>query len=146
IRALLWMHATFELSYGWILVIYGISERLILWPIKQRAVRAYIQMQLIQPDLQAIQQKYKGDRQRSQQEMMKVYKEHNMSPFSAFSGCLPMLIPLPVFFALFFVFQNTIEFRGVPFLWFPDISQKDPFYTVPILVAITAMGLSWIGM
>ena len=146
IRALLWMRNTFELSYGWILVIFGISVRLILWPINQRAMRASIQMQRIQPELQAIQQKYKGDPQRSQQEMMKVYKEHNMSPFSAFSGCLPMLIPLPVFFALFFVFQNTIEFRGVPFLWFPDISQKDPFYIVPILVAITAMGLSWIGM
>ena len=78
--------------------------------------------------------------------MMRVYKDHNMSPFSALSGCLPMLIPLPVFFALFFVFQNTIEFRGVPFLWFPDISLKDPYYIVPVLVAITAMLLSWIGM
>ena len=69
-----------------------------------------------------------------------------MSPFSSLSGCLPMLIPLPVFFALFFVFQNTIEFRGVPFLWLPDISIKDPVYVLPILVAITAMALSWIGM
>ena len=69
-----------------------------------------------------------------------------MSPFSSVSGCLPMLIPLPVFFALFFVFQNTIEFRGVSFLWLPDISIKDPYYILPILVAITAIGLSYIGM
>jgi YidC/Oxa1 family membrane protein insertase len=77
---------------------------------------------------------------------MRVYKEHGMSPFSSLSGCLPMLIPLPVFFALFFVFQNTIEFRGVSFLWFPDISLKDPFFVLPVLVAITAMALSYIGM
>ena len=69
-----------------------------------------------------------------------------MSPYSSLSGCVPMLIPLPVFFALFFVFQNTIEFRGVSFLWFPDISLKDPLYVLPVLVAITAMGLSYIGM
>jgi YidC/Oxa1 family membrane protein insertase len=57
-----------------------------------------------------------------------------------------MFIPLPVFFALFFVFQNTIEFRGVPFLWLPDISLKDPFYVLPILVAATAFLVSWIGL
>jgi YidC/Oxa1 family membrane protein insertase len=146
IRLLLWMKATLGLSYGWILVIFGIAVRIILWPINQRAMRASLQMQRIQPELQAIQAKYKGEPQKLQQEMMRVYKEHNMSPFSSVSGCLPMLIPLPVFFALFFVFQNTIEFRGVPFLWFPDISLKDPYYVIPVLVAITAMGLSWIGM
>ena len=69
-----------------------------------------------------------------------------MSPFSSLSGCLPMLIPLPIFFALFFVFQNTIEFRGVSFMWLPDISIKDPFYVLPVLVAVTAMVLSYIGM
>jgi YidC/Oxa1 family membrane protein insertase len=146
IRLLLWMKATLGLSYGWILVIFGIAVRIILWPLNQRAMRSSMQMQRIQPELQAVQAKHKGDPQKLQAEMMRVYKEHNMSPFSSLSGCLPMLIPLPVFFALFFVFQNTIEFRGVPFLWFPDISLKDPYYIVPILVAITAMLLSWIGM
>jgi YidC/Oxa1 family membrane protein insertase len=57
-----------------------------------------------------------------------------------------MFIPLPVFFALFFVFQNTIAFRGVPFLWLPDISLKDPFYILPIIVAATAFLVSWIGL
>ncbi len=146
IRLLLWMKATLGLSYGWILVLFGISVRLILWPLNQKAMRSSMQMQRIQPHLQEIQTKYKGDQTKLQAEMMRVYKEHGMSPFSSLSGCLPMLIPLPVFFALFFVFQNTIEFRGVSFLWFPDISLKDPFYVIPILVAITAMGLSWIGM
>ncbi|WP_373058533.1 membrane protein insertase YidC [Gemmatimonas sp.] len=146
IRLLLWMKTTLGLSYGWILVLFGVAVRIILWPLNQKAMRSSMQMQRIQPHLQEIQTKYKGDQTKLQAEMMRVYKEHGMSPFSSLSGCVPMLIPLPVFFALFFVFQNTIEFRGVSFLWFPDISLKDPFFVIPILVAITAMGLSWIGM
>jgi YidC/Oxa1 family membrane protein insertase len=61
-------------------------------------------------------------------------------------GCLPMLLPMPVLFALFFVFQNTIEFRGVPFLWLPDISQADPYYVIPIVMGLSMYVLSWIGM
>jgi YidC/Oxa1 family membrane protein insertase len=146
IKLLLWMKATMGLSYGWILVLFGIAVRIVLWPLNQRAMRSQMAMQRLQPEMQAIQTRYKNDPQKLQQEMMALYKAHGMSPFSSLSGCLPMLIPMPVFFALFFVFQNTIEFRGVPFLWFPDISLKDPFYVIPILVAITAMVLSWIGM
>ena len=146
IRLLLWMKVTLGLSYGWILVVFGVAVRLILWPLNQKAMRSSMQMQRIQPHLAEIQTKHKGDPTKLQAEMMRVYKEHGMSPFSSLSGCLPMLIPLPVFFALFFVFQNTIEFRGVSFLWFPDISLKDPFFVLPVLVAITAMGLSYIGM
>lgn len=146
IRLLLWMKSTLGLSYGWILVVFGVAVRLILWPLNQKAMRSSMQMQRIQPYLAEIQTKYKGDPTKLQAEMMRVYKEHGMSPFSSLSGCVPMLIPLPVFFALFFVFQNTIEFRGVSFLWFPDISLKDPLYVLPVLVAITAMGVSYIGM
>ncbi|MCA2986454.1 MAG: membrane protein insertase YidC [Gemmatimonas sp.] len=146
IRLLLWMKSTLGLSYGWILVIFGVAIRIILWPLNQKAMRSSMQMQRIQPELQAIQTRYKNEPQKLQQAMMELYKEHGMSPFSSLSGCLPMLIPLPVFFALFFVFQNTIEFRGVPFLWFPDISVKDPYYIIPVLVAATTMLMSWIGM
>ncbi len=146
IKLLLFMKASLGLSYGWILVLFGIAVRIILWPLNQRAMRSSMAMQRIQPEMQEIQTKYKGDPQKLQAAMMEMYKSHGMSPFSSVSGCLPMLIPLPVFFALFFVFQNTIEFRGVSFLWLPDISIKDPFYILPILVAITAIGLSWIGM
>jgi YidC/Oxa1 family membrane protein insertase len=146
IRLLLWMKATLGVSYGWILVIFGVAIRILLWPLNQKAMRSSMQMQRIQPEMQALQTRYKGDPQKLQQAMMQLYKDHGMSPFSSLSGCLPMLIPLPVFFALFFVFQNTIEFRGVPFLWFPDISVKDPLYIIPILVAITTLLMSWIGM
>ena len=146
IRLLLLMKEKTGLSYGWVLVLFGVTVRILLWPLNQRAMRSSMAMQRIQPELAEIQAKYKGDPQKLQAAMMEVYKAHGMSPFSSLSGCLPMLIPLPVFFALFFVFQNTIEFRGVSFLWLPDISIKDPFYILPIAVAITAIGLSYIGM
>lgn len=146
IRSLLWMHESLRLEYGWVLVIFGIAVRLVLWPFNQKAMRSSMKMQAIQPELQAVQDKYKADPQKMQQEVMRVYKEHGMSPFSALSGCLPMLIPMPVFITLFFVFQNTIEFRGVPFLYISDISQPDHTFIIPILMAASAYALSWIGM
>ncbi len=145
-KSLLWMHETLKLNYGWVLVIFGVAVRLLLWPFNQRAMRTSMKMQVLQPELAAVQEKYKSDPQRMQQEVMKVYKDHDMSPFSALSGCLPMLLPMPVFITLFFVFQNTIEFRGVPFLYLTDISQKDPTFIIPLLMAASAFLLSWIGM
>lgn len=146
IRLLLWMKGALGLPYGWLLVIFGVLVRVVLWPLNQKAMRSQMQLQRIQPEVAAVQAKYKNDPQKLQSEMMRVYREHGMSPFSSLSGCLPMLIPMPVFIALFFVFQNTIEFRGVPFLWFPDISVKDPYYIIPVLVALTTMLTSWISM
>ena len=144
-RILLWMRHTFNLGYGWVLVIFGIAVRLILWPLNQTAMRTSMKMQRLQPELQALQAKYKSDPQKLQTEMMRVYKEHDMSPFSMFSGCLPVLLPMPVLFALFFVFQSTIEFRGVPFMWLADISLKDPFYILPLVMGASMFVLSWIG-
>ncbi len=145
-KTLLWMHESLLLSYGWVLVIFGISVRLLLWPFNQRAMRTSMKMQVLQPELQAVQEKFKADPQKMQAEVMRVYSEHGMSPFSALSGCLPMLLPMPVFITLFFVFQNTIEFRGVPFLHLTDISQSDPTFIIPLLMAGSAFLLSWIGM
>jgi YidC/Oxa1 family membrane protein insertase len=145
-RVLLWMHEKMKLSYGWVLVLFGVAIRLLTWPLNQSAMRTSLKMQRIQPELAEIQRRHKKDPQRLNEEMMKLYKQHGMSPFSSLSGCMPMLIPMPVLFALFFVFQNTIEFRGVPFLWLPDISVRDPFYILPVMMGLTMFLLSWIGM
>ncbi len=146
IKLLLWMHENLALSYGWVLVIFGVVIRILLWPLNQSAMRSSLKMQEIQPQLAEVQKKYKDKPERQREEMMRVYKEAGASPFTALSGCLPMLIPMPVLFALFFVFQNTIEFRGVPFLWLPDISVKDPYYILPVLMGASMYVLSWIGL
>ena len=78
--------------------------------------------------------------------LVKVYAAHGMSPLSPMLGCLPMLLPMPILFALYFVFQNTIEFRDVQFLWLPDISLKDPLFIIPIVMGGSMFLLSWIGM
>jgi YidC/Oxa1 family membrane protein insertase len=146
IKLLLWLHDNLKLSYGWVLVIFGVFIRVALWPLNQSAMRSSLRMQEIQPRLAEVQKKYKENPEKQREEMMRVYREAGASPFTALSGCLPVLIPMPVLFALFFVFQNTIEFRGVPFLWLTDISIKDPFYILPLLMGISMYVLSWIGL
>src|SRR3989442_12235015 len=101
-----------------------------------------IRMQAVAPLLKQIQDRYKNEPERLQREMMKLYKEHNVNPFG---GCLPMLLPMPVLFALFFVFANTIEFRGVPFLWLPDLSRPDPYYIIPIVMGLSMFVLAKVG-
>ena len=144
-RALLWIKHTTQLNYGWVLVLFGIIVRLALWPLNQGAMRTSLKMQRLQPELQALQKKYSDDPRKQQEAIMKVYKDHGMSPLSPLMGCLPMLLPMPILFALYFVFQNTIEFRGVPFLWLPDISLKDPYYITPILMGLSMFVMTWIG-
>ena len=84
---------------------------MVLWPLNQKAMRSQLKNMAVQPLVQEIQAKYKDNPERLQKEMMKLYKEHGFNPLA---GCLPMLLPWPILIALFFVFQNTIELRGVP--------------------------------
>ncbi len=145
-KVLLWMKRTLRIEYGWILVIFGVAIRLAMWPLNSKMMRSSIQMQRIAPLVQAAQEKHKGDPEKQRAAVMKVYQDAGISPFAPLAGCLPMLLPMPILFALFFVFQNTIEFRGVPFLWLPDISVKDPYYIVPLAMGLSMYALSWIGM
>ncbi len=142
VRILLWLHETLDLAYGWVLVLFGVSIRLALWPLNQKAMRSQMAMQALQPEMKAIQDRYKNDKAKLQKEMMKLYKEHGASPLG---GCLPILLQMPILFTLFFVFLNTIEFRGVPFLWLPDLSLADPLYIIPLVMGASMFGLSKIG-
>ena len=116
--------------------------RVILWPLNQKAMRANMKLQEVQPLMKEIQDRYKNDPQRMQQEMFKLYKEHKVNPLG---GCWPMLLPMPVLFALFFVFQNTIELRGASFLWLPDLSRPDPLYIIPVVMGASMYFLTKVG-
>ncbi len=143
IRAIfVWMHQTLGLHYGLAIVLFGVLIRVVLWPLNQKAMRSMTAMQAIQPELQEIQKRYKEDPARLQQEMFKLYKEHKVNPFG---GCWPMLLPYPFLVAVFFVLQNTIEIRGVGFLWMPDLSRPDPLYIIPVVMAVSMFGISKIG-
>jgi YidC/Oxa1 family membrane protein insertase len=130
------------IAYGMGLILFGILVRLALWPLNQKAMRSSMAMQAVQPLMKEVQERYKNDPQKLQQEMFKLYKEHNVNPFG---GCWPMLIPMPILLALFFVFQNTIELRGAPFLWISDLSRADPLYIIPILMGLSMYLVSKIG-
>lgn len=139
---LVWFHERLGIAYGLGLVLFGVLIRLVLWPLNQKAMRASMAMQAIQPVLKETQEKYKGDPQRLQQEMFKIYKANSVNPFS---GCWPVLLPWPVLIALFFVFQNSIELRGQAFLWVPDLARADPTYIIPIVMAVSMFGVTKIG-
>ena len=145
-RLLLWMRDTVNVGYGWVLVIFGVVVRLLMWPLNQNAMRSTMRMQRIQPQLTEVQTKYKTDPDKQRDAMLKLYQEHGMSPFSPILGCLPMFLPMPILFALYFVFQNTIELRGVSFMWLPDLSLRDPYFITPIFMGLSMFLLSWIGM
>ena len=137
------LHERFMLGYGFVLIVIGIMVRVLLWPLNQKAMRSQMKMQGMAPLAQEIRQKYADDPQKVNQETMKLYKEHGVNPLG---GCLPLLIPWPVLIALFFVFQNTIQLRGVSFMWLPDLSAPDPLYILPIFLGASMFLVQWIGM
>jgi YidC/Oxa1 family membrane protein insertase len=137
------LHEKLSLGYGWVLIIFGVLMRVVLYPLNQKAMKAQLKNMAVQPLLQEIQTKYKDNPEKLQKEMMKLYKEHGFNPLA---GCLPMLLPWPVLIALFFVFQNTIELRGVPFLWLPDLSGPDPYYILPLFLGVSMFLLQWVSM
>lgn len=139
---LTWMHTTLRLAYGWVLILFGILMRVVLFPLYQKSMRSQMGQMQVQPLMKEIQTRYKDDPQRLQQEMVKLYKEHGVNPLA---GCLPMLLPMPILFTLFYVFRGTIELRGVPFLWLPDLSLKDPLYLIPLAMGVSMFVLQWIG-
>jgi YidC/Oxa1 family membrane protein insertase len=142
VNILLWMHERLNLNYGWVLILFGVVVRILLWPLNQKAMESGIRMQAVAPLIKEVQDRYRNEPERLQREMLRVYKENKVNPFG---GCLPMLLPMPILLALFFVFANTIEFRGVSFLWLPDLSRADPYYIIPILMGLSMYALSKVG-
>ncbi|MGW8264745.1 MAG: membrane protein insertase YidC [Longimicrobiales bacterium] len=140
---LTFLHENLRIGYGWVLVLFGLLMRVVLFPLNQKAMRSQIKNMAVQPLLQEIQAKHKDNPEKLQKEMLKLYKEHGYNPLG---GCLPMLLPWPVLIALFFVFQNTIELRGVPFLWLPDLSAPDPYYILPLFLGVSMFLLQWVSM
>ncbi len=141
--ALTGLHNALGLAYGWVLILFGVLIQVILWPLNVRAMRSQMKTMELQPRIKEMQEKYKNDQEKLQKEMMRLYKEEGFNPLG---GCLPMLIPWPVLITLFFVFQNTIEFRGVEFLWLPDLSLPDPYYILPVALGASIFIMQWLSM
>jgi YidC/Oxa1 family membrane protein insertase len=135
------LHNTLNLAYGWVLLLFGVFMRIILWPLNAKAFRSQLKNMAVSPLMQEIREKYRDDPQKQQEELMRLYKEHGFNPMA---GCLPMLLPWPVLITLFFVFQNTIAFRGAGFLWLPDLSLRDPLYILPVFLVGSMFAMQWV--
>lgn len=123
-----WTH-NFIPNYGLIIILISILTKVLFYRLTHKSFKSMKDLQDLQPRMQAIKEKYKDDRQRQSQETMKLYKEAGVNPLG---GCLPMLLQMPVFIALFNVLKYTIEVRGAHFVWWiNDLSQQDVLFKLP---------------
>ena len=123
-----WMHDVTRLGYGWIVVLITVLLRGIFWPLTAASTRSMKRMQALAPEIKALQAKYKDDMQKFTQKQWELYRKHKVSPMS---GCLPMMIQMPVFFGFFTMLRSAIELRGAHFLWVSDLSKPDTLFMIP---------------
>ncbi|MEJ2324242.1 MAG: membrane protein insertase YidC [Nitrospirota bacterium] len=122
-------------NYGWSIIILTLILRIPFIPLVNKGQRSMRRLQQVQPLMQQIREQYKNDPKRMQAEMMGLYKKHKVNPLG---GCLPMIIQIPFFFALYKVLLISIELREAPWaFWIHDLSAKDPYYILPIVMGVS---------
>ena len=122
------------LSYVLAIFVFTLIIRLLILPFNIKAAKSTRGMQKIQPELKKIQAKYKDNPEKLNSEMMKLYKDNNVS---LTGGCLPTLLPLPILMALYYVFFRIDGINGASFLWIKDLGAPDKYYILPILAALS---------
>lgn len=129
--ALSWIHKIVG-NWGWAIIILTILIKLVFYPLSAASGKSMAGMKKLQPRLKTLKERYKDDRQKFQTEMMALYKKEKINPVG---GCLPVLIQIPVFIALYWVLLESVEMRQAPFaLWLQDLSAPDPYYVLPVLM------------
>ncbi|WP_183329891.1 membrane protein insertase YidC [Halomonas campaniensis] len=119
-------------NWGWSIVFLTIVVKLALWPLSAKAYKSMARMRKLGPEMQRLKEQYGDDRQKMSQEMMKFYQKEKINPLG---GCLPILVQMPVFIALYWMLLESVELRHAPFMfWIQDLSVKDPFFILPILM------------
>jgi len=142
-RLLRWVHG-YVGNYGWSIVLLTVLINLVMGPFRHFSIVNGIKMAKLSPEMRAIQERYKKiplldpRRQQMQEEIAALYARHGLSMGTQMTvGCLPLLLTMPFFFAFYRVLDVSIELRGASYLWIPDLSQKDPYYLAPILMAVS---------
>lgn len=121
-------------NYGIAIIIFTLLLRLAIWPLTRKSYTSMLAMQKMQPEMARIQKLYANDKMRLQMEMVRLYQTHKTSPMS---GCLPMLIQIPIFFALYKALLVSVQMRNAGFLWISDLAAMDPYFILPILMGAT---------
>jgi len=122
-------------NYGLAIILVTIIIKLIFYPLSKHSLKSMRDMQQLQPQLAALKEKYKDDKDKMNKELMGMYKRYKVNPLG---GCLPMVLRIPVFIALYEVLYVAIELRHAPlFFWIHDLSAKDPYYITPLIMGAT---------
>jgi YidC/Oxa1 family membrane protein insertase len=122
-------------NWGWAIILLTLLIKLVFYKLSEMSYRSMAKMRKVQPKMMAIRERYGDDRQRQGQAMMELYRKEKINPLG---GCLPMLIQIPVFIALYWVLLESVELRQAPFiLWIKDLSIKDPYYVLPVIMGVT---------
>lgn len=131
---LMWIHGILG-NWGWAIVVLVVMIRVILYPLTYKGMLSMQKMKDLAPKMKEMREKYKGDPQRMNAATMELYKKHGANPLG---GCLPLLLQIPVFFAVYRVLLNAVELQGAPWiLWVTDLSRMDHWYVLPILMGAT---------
>jgi YidC/Oxa1 family membrane protein insertase len=131
-RPLLWVLRFFEgifRDWGVAIVLLTLTVKVILYPLTAKSTKSMNQMRRLQPEIEKLKQKYGNDRERLSLEQMKLFQQHKVNPLG---GCLPMLIQLPIWFALYATLQTSVELYREPFLWVKDLTHHDPWFILPL--------------
>lgn len=136
LKLFLFLHE-FIPNYGIVIIIFSILVKVVVFPLTRKSYESMHAMQELAPKMQEIKEKHKDDPEKMNRKIMNLYKENKVNPLG---GCFPLLLQMPVFWALFIVFRTTIELRGAPFvLWLTDLSMKDPYMVLPALMGLTML-------
>ncbi|WP_004472894.1 membrane protein insertase YidC [Leptospira santarosai] len=125
-------------NYGWSIIIFAILFKLVFYPLNQKQADSMKKMQELGPQLKTINEKFANDPKIRQQKTMELYKKNNVNPVG---GCLPMVIQIPIFIALYSAFSDTIDLWNSPFLWVKDLSEPDVIWTSPAIPYFTQTGI-----
>jgi YidC/Oxa1 family membrane protein insertase len=130
-----WLHGLIG-NWGWAIIAMTIIIKSAFYPLNHASARSMAKMKVIAPKLKALQTQYADDKQQLQAKMMELYKQEKINPLG---GCLPILVQIPVFIALYWVLLSAVELRHAPWIgWIHDLSAPDPYFVLPIVYAVTA--------
>jgi YidC/Oxa1 family membrane protein insertase len=137
-RILLYVMRWFERlagNWGVAIILLTVLVKLLLYPLTAKSVASMNEMRKLQPEIEKLKQKYGSDREKLNQATMQLYQQHKVNPLG---GCLPMLLQLPIWFALYATLQTSVELYRAPFLWMHDLTRHDPYFILPVAMGISS--------
>ena len=124
-------------NWGWAIILLTIGIKILLYPLSAASLRSMAKMRSLQPKMERLKETYGDDRQKMSQELMALYKKEKVNPAG---GCLPMLLQMPVFLALYWVLLESVEIRHSPWIfWIHDLSAKDPYFILPLVMGASML-------